>query len=55
MLANAIQLKQVLLNLIVNGMGLTISRTIVETHGGRIGGEQEEPFGAVFRLRLSLP
>jgi PAS domain S-box-containing protein len=37
------------------GMGLTISRTIVEAHGGKIWGEEKEPAGAVFRVRLPLP
>jgi C4-dicarboxylate-specific signal transduction histidine kinase len=33
------------------GMGLSISRTIVEAHGGRMWGENE-PGGAVFQFRL---
>jgi len=36
------------------GMGLAISRTIAEAHGGRLWGETHEPTGAVFRLRLPL-
>lgn len=34
------------------GMGLSISRTIVEAHGGRIWAENEADRGAVFRVRL---
>jgi PAS domain S-box-containing protein len=36
------------------GMGLTISRTIVDAHGGRIWAEPGHPVGAVFRIRLPL-
>src|SRR5262249_47025664 len=34
------------------GMGLTISRTIVEAHGGRIAAENDPAGGAIFRVRL---
>ena len=36
------------------GMGLSIVRTIVETHGGQIWTEGKAPNGAVFRIRLPL-
>jgi signal transduction histidine kinase len=36
------------------GMGLSIARTIVQTHGGRIWGENREGGGAVFRFTLPL-
>ena len=36
------------------GMGLSIARTIVQTHGGRIWGENREVGGAVFRFTLPL-
>jgi signal transduction histidine kinase len=36
------------------GMGLSISRTIVEAHGGRIWAENRIDGGAVFRLTLPL-
>jgi two-component system sensor kinase FixL len=34
------------------GLGLPISRTIVEAHGGKIGGENRPGGGAVFRFTL---
>jgi signal transduction histidine kinase len=34
------------------GMGLTISRTIVEAHGGRVLVENDPAGGAIFRVRL---
>ena len=36
------------------GMGLTISRTIVEAHGGSLAAEPNSPSGAVIRVRLPL-
>src|SRR3954470_18628855 len=36
------------------GMGLSIARTIVEAHGGRIWAENHTGGGAIFRLNLSL-
>jgi PAS domain S-box-containing protein len=35
------------------GMGLTISRSIIETHGGRLWAESRTPYGAI--LSFSLP
>jgi|SRR5580704_7023560 C4-dicarboxylate-specific signal transduction histidine kinase len=36
------------------GMGLTISRSIIESHGGRIWATPNEPRGAVFQFTLPL-
>ena len=35
------------------GMGLSICRSIIEAHGGRLWAEAVEPRGAVFRFTLS--
>jgi len=37
------------------GIGLAISRTIVEAHGGKIWAEANSPQGAVFRFTLPVP
>jgi signal transduction histidine kinase len=34
------------------GMGLAICRSIIETHGGRIWAEANQPRGAIFRFTL---
>jgi signal transduction histidine kinase len=34
------------------GMGLAISRTIIESHGGTLWATPNEPHGAIFRFRL---
>jgi PAS domain S-box-containing protein len=34
------------------GMGLSISRTIIEAHGGRLWAEQNQGFGATFRFSI---
>ena len=36
------------------GMGLTISRSIIEAHGGRLWAEPNRPSGAVFRFTLPV-
>jgi signal transduction histidine kinase len=36
------------------GMGLSISRLIIESHGGRLWATANEPHGAVFRFTLPL-
>jgi signal transduction histidine kinase len=35
------------------GMGLAISRTIIESHGGRLWATPNSPKGAVFQFKLS--
>jgi signal transduction histidine kinase len=37
-----------------SGLGLSIARAIVETHGGRIDVESGEGVGSIFRVRLPL-
>ena len=35
-------------------MGLAISRSIIEAHGGRLWAEKNEPCGAVFHFTLPI-
>ena len=37
------------------GIGLSISRSIIEAHGGRLSARPNEPHGAVFRFSLPVP
>jgi len=34
------------------GMGLAVSRSIIEGHGGRLWAEQNEPHGAIFKFTI---
>jgi signal transduction histidine kinase len=36
------------------GIGLSIRRSIVEAHGGRLVARPNKPYGAVFRFSLPL-
>ena len=36
------------------GMGLAISRTIIEAHGGRLWAENHDGRGATFRFTLQI-
>jgi C4-dicarboxylate-specific signal transduction histidine kinase len=37
------------------GMGLTISRSIIEEHGGRLWASAHEPHGALFQFTIPAP
>jgi signal transduction histidine kinase len=36
------------------GIGLSISRSIIEAHGGRLSAGPNSPYGAVFRFSLPV-
>ena len=37
------------------GMGLSISRSIIDRHGGRLWARPNQPFGAIFQFALEVP